>query len=303
VTGTVRGDSALLAVVVLGLTALVPLAGWLDAHRVAFDAADAGATLYLAPVTARRLALGFNGLVADWYWLEMLQYIGTKLERLGDPLAGLDRLRHVDARLVTQMLQTITTVDPHFVGAYEFAAVVLPDVDVDAAIAMLEQGIRANPEQWYLYEQLAYIHWQRKDYRRAADAFRRGARVTGRTWMDQMALRMDTEGGDRALAREMYERLLEQAQDGKIRDWARGKIEQTRWLDERDALRRLLAAHATADACPHGWGPLAPALRRSGVRVDAGGVPIDPSGARVRLLYGLDGCEPVLGPDSRIPRS
>ena len=302
-TGAWRRDSALLVVVVLGFAALVPLAGWLDAHRPAFAPADAGATLYLSPETARRVTLGFNGLVADWYWLEMLQYIGTKLEQLGNPLAGLDRLRRVDASVVTQMLQTITTVDPHFVGAYEFAAVVLPDVDVSAAIAILEKGIRENPEQWYLHEQLAYIHWQRKDYRGAAEAFRRGARVTGRTWMDQMALRMDTEGGDRALAREMYERLLEQAQDDKIRDWARGKIEQTRWLDERDALKRLLETNATTDACPYGWGPLAPALRRSGARLDASGVPVDPSGARVRLLYGPDGCEPVLGPDSRIPRS
>ena len=91
-----------------------------------------------------------------------------------------------DSVLVRQF-DMITTLDPRFVGVYEFAAVVLPAVDLPGAVALLEKGIRANPEHWYLHQQLAYIHWQRGDYGAAADAFRRGSRMTTARWMGPMA--------------------------------------------------------------------------------------------------------------------
>ena len=70
--------------------------------------------------------------------------------------------------MLVRLFDMISTLDPRFTAVYEFAAVVLPVVDVPAAVALLEKGIQANPDQWYLHQQLAYIYWQRGDYLAAA---------------------------------------------------------------------------------------------------------------------------------------
>jgi hypothetical protein len=78
-SGARRRHEAFLALaVVVGLTALVPTVRWLDAHRPVFKPATDAAPV-LTPAIARRLSLGFNGLLADWYWLHALQYIGRKI--------------------------------------------------------------------------------------------------------------------------------------------------------------------------------------------------------------------------------
>src|SRR5439155_18858983 len=190
--------------------------------------------------TARRLALGFDGLAADWYWLNALQYIGRKIEaqtRAGrtEVEAGvpLDRIKAVNPQVLVRLFDMITTLDPRFTAAYEFAAVVLPVVDVQAAIMLLEKGIRENPAEWYLHQQLAYIYWQRGDNLAAADAFRRGARLTTARWMEHMAENVEAKGDDPQVARAMYARMYEQAQDDQVKEWARGRLMELRSLQER----------------------------------------------------------------------
>jgi tetratricopeptide (TPR) repeat protein len=303
-------DLVLTLVVVLGLGASVATAHVLEARRPALRAAVADEAPYLAPETARRLALGFGGLAADWYWLNALQYIGRKIEegqatgRL-DPQQAveLDRIKAVDPRVLVRLFDMITTLDPRFLGVYEFAAVVLPAVDPPAAVALLEKGIRANPEQWYLHQQLAYIYWQKGDYGAAADAFRRGARMTTARWMDYMAERMEREGDDPKVARAMYTRMYEQAQDEQVKQWARKRLMELRSLEERATIRRVLGAFMAAQGrCPRAWTDLTAALSAAGLRVHPQGPPLDPSDAPYMLVVSPLGCDVTLHPTSTVPR-
>src|SRR5205085_325218 len=52
----------------------------LDARRPPQDPFASYEELYVRPETARRMSLSFNGLVADWYWLRSLQYVGRKVD-------------------------------------------------------------------------------------------------------------------------------------------------------------------------------------------------------------------------------
>ena len=63
----------------VGMVSVVSLARWIDSHRPATDPGAEAEQLYLAGNTVRRLSLGFNGLVADWYWMRSLQYLGRKV--------------------------------------------------------------------------------------------------------------------------------------------------------------------------------------------------------------------------------
>jgi tetratricopeptide (TPR) repeat protein len=305
-----RRDLALAAVVVLGLGASVEMARVLDAGRPVAPVAAEEDAPYLAPATARRLTSSFGGLAADWYWLNALQYIGRKIQeqartsRLGlEQAVELDRIKAVNPRTLVRLFDLITTLDPRFTGVYEFAAVVLPAVDVGAAVALLEKGIRENPDQWYLHQQLAYIFWQRGDNLAAADAFRRGARMTTARWMEYMAERVEAKGDDPQVARAMYTRMLEQAQDDQVRQWARKRLEELRSLEDRTAIRRALTAFvAEQGRCPRAWTEISARLAAAGVPVSPQGLPLDPSQTPYLLVVSPLGCDVTLHPRSTVPR-
>ena len=305
-----RREVALVLVVVLGFGLVVSLSRWLDARRPAFEARYEDESLYLPAGLARRAGLAFNGLAADWYWLRSLQYIGKKIEdqtaaaTAGGRPAELDRMDAVNPLVLSQLLDMTTTLDPDFTAVYEYAAVVLPAVDAEAAVRLLEKGIRAHPESWYLHQQLAYIHWQRGDFPAAAEAFRRGASLTTAKWMSQMAERMEAKGGDRTTARQMYARMYDQASDDQVRQWAIGRLMQLRWFDDRDVLRPVLEAFRERESrCPAAWPEVLPALRGARLSVDPHGVPVDPSGVAYVIVSRAGGCDVGLGPQSLVPRA
>ena len=294
---------------VVGLGASVELARVLDAGRPTLRARVQDEVPYVSPDTAKRFSLGFSGLVADWYWLKALQYIGGKLEeqasraRERPPAAELDRLKALDPRVLVRLFDMISTLDPRFTAVYEFAAVILPAVDVPAAATLLEKGIQANPDQWYLHQQLAYIYWQRGDYLAAADAFRRGARMTTAKWMEQMAKSMEAKGDDPQVARAMYARMYEQAQDDQVKEWALNRLMELKSLEERAHIRRVLADFVTAQTrCPRAWGDVTTALRAAGLRTDGRGQPVDPSDTPYLLVVSPLGCDVTLHPASTVPR-
>jgi tetratricopeptide (TPR) repeat protein len=304
-----RRDLVLALGLVAGLGASVELARVLDAGRPALRALVQDEVPYVSPATAKRLSLGFSGLAADWYWLNALQYIGRKLEEQTPrglerpPAAELDRLKALDPRVLVRLFDMISTLDPRFTAVYEFAAVILPVVDVPAAVTLLEKGIQTNPDQWYLHQQLAYIYWQRGDYLAAADAFRRGARMTTAKWMEQMAKNMEAKGDDPQVARAMYSRMYEQAQDDQVKQWALNRLMELKSLEERAHIRRVLADFVAAQTrCPRAWGDVTAALRGAGLRTDGRGQPLDPSDTPYLLVVSPLGCDVTLHPSSTVPR-
>ncbi|MBV8856930.1 MAG: hypothetical protein JOZ02_08380 [Acidobacteria bacterium] len=293
-------DVLLVLVAAAGLAASFGLARWLDARRPADDPFASYEELYLKPETARRMSLAFNGLAADWYWLRSLQYVGRKVGAYGGDFS-LDDMRALNIRNLGPLLEQTTALDPQFMAAYEFGAVVLPSIDRDAAVRLVERGIRENPEQWRLYHHLGYIHWQAGRFQAASEAYEAGARQPGAPeWMHVMAARMSEQGGSRAVAREMYRRMYEGAADEQVRTLAVTRLAQLESLEERERIRQALSDfRARAGRCPADWREVAPLLRNSKLRLSAAGAPLDPSG----VPYVLDAatCEVNLGEGSKIP--
>lgn len=296
-----RARDALLAlVVVLGLVQTTALARWLDAHREPEDAFASYEELYVKPETARRLSLGFNGVAADWYWLRSLQYVGRKVAAYRGEFT-LDDMRPLGIRNLGALLEQSTALDPQFMAAYEFGAVVLPSIDPEAAIRLVERGIRENPGDWRLYQHLGYIHWQAGHFREASEAYEAGAgQPEAPAWMQVMAAQMNAQGGSRAVAREMYRRMYEGSTDEHVRTLAVTRLAQLESLEERDRIRQILSDFRNrAGHCPADWREVAPQLRAARLRVTAAGAPLDPS----NVPYVLDAaaCDVNLGPDSKIP--
>jgi len=291
---------ALGSVVVIGLACAALLVGWTDSLRPPPDPNAIDESLYLNGKTARRVSLSFNGLVADWYWMRSLQYVGKKiLSHPGD--VALDDLSKLNLKLLAPLLDTATTLDPEFLDPYEYAAIVLPAVDVQEAIRITQKGIAANPNAWRLYQHLGYIYWQQGNYQAASETYGRGAQIPGvPAWMEAMKAKMLADGGSRDTAREIYTRMFEQSADEQVKDMARKHVWLLDSLDQRDVLRKLMRAFRDKTGrCPTSWTELQGAFRVLSIPVDTSGAPLDPSGAPYFLFAGA--CEVQLNPKSEVP--
>ncbi len=288
------------SLIILAMAGAISISMWLDAHRSKQSAAFEDERLYLSATAARRLSLGFNGLMADWYWMRSLQYVGYKIVNFPGHLA-LDNLSQLDLKLLAPLLDTTVTLDPQFMEPYQYAAVVLPEVDVNQAVRIIKKGIEANPNAWSLYHQLGYIYWQQKDFQSAAEAYGKGATVPGApAWMEAMKARMATEGGSRTTGREIYTRMFEQSGDPQVKEMARLRLLQLESMDQRDVLRRVLKEYQIKTGrCLTSWKEVSSVLRTLRMRLDAAGAPLDPTDKPYVLLTSK--CDVGLDPESQIP--
>src|SRR5580658_3090762 len=130
--------------------------------------------LYLnSPKVLKRASLGYDGLLADIYWTRAVQYFG-----------GRHHDRAQSYNLLYPLLDITTQLDPHLVVAYEFGASFLAPAppsgagQPERAIQLMEYGIQNNPDDWKLYYNLGFVYYMNlKDYKKASDAFARGANV------------------------------------------------------------------------------------------------------------------------------
>jgi len=93
------------------------------------------------PHAAKLMSLGFDQLMADCYWLSFISYVGDAAERRNDRYELADRY-----------IDLVTGLDPHFLTAYWFAVFTVGDEQKRPQIAaeLIERGIRANQDNWYL---------------------------------------------------------------------------------------------------------------------------------------------------------
>ncbi len=234
----------------------------------------------------RGFVLGMDGLVADWYFIRSLQYIGYKLVKKEGEI-NLDDLRDLNPRLLYPLLDSATDLDPHYMIAYSYGAIVLPAIDPEKAIAIAKKGIANNPEQWRLHQYLAYVYWRLKQYDHAAAAFDEGSKIEGAPpFMRLMAAAMKTEGGSRSTARTIYSQMVKESDDEAVRSTAEKNLMELDSLDERDAIDAALAEFRDRSGrCAQSFAEITPLLMATKLsngrefRVDAQRRLVDPTGA------------------------
>ncbi len=296
-----KQTTAVTVVLFTGMLCAVLLVRWIDVHRPPANLSSEEERLYLTDKTARRMSLAFNGLVADWYWMRSLQYVGRKI--INSPhRVELDSLSQLNLTLLPPLLDATTTLDPEFLDPYEYAALVLPAVNVQEAIRITQKGINANPTAWRLYQHLGYIYWQQRDFKTASETYAHGASLPGApVWMQTMAAQMAAKGGSHSTAAEIYQRMYQESDDPVVKDMAIRRLSQIRFFVERDVIRSILKDYsARTKHCPASWQEISTKLGMSHLRLDAAGVPLDPT--NVPYLLVAEGCDVDLDPRSSIPR-
>lgn len=249
-------------VIIFGFAAIFFLSDFLESRRPVLPESYADEDLALQGSRLKGYALGFEGLIADWYWMKSLQYIGDKILKT-DGVISLENLNPLNPRLLYPYLDNATTLDPHFIEAYSYGAIVLPSIDKEKAIQIAEKGIENNPTEWQLYHHLGYIYWRLKNYEKASEVYAKGAQVKNAPpFMRIMAAQMKKEGGSRETARAIYRQMFIEAQDPKIKETAELRLLELDSLEERDAIKKVLDEfQAKNNRCPSTWSEVFPTLR------------------------------------------
>jgi len=124
-----------LAVIIVAATALVIVSERASADRVVLAESYEDADLELQGKKLKGFALGAEGLIADCYWIRSLQYIGDKLVKNDLSNINIENLQPLNPRLLYPLLDNATDLDPKFIAAYSYGAILLPAIDRDQAIA------------------------------------------------------------------------------------------------------------------------------------------------------------------------
>lgn len=295
------------AVIVLGLAGVFALSNSLEKTKPAPREEWVDEDLALQGSKLKGFSFGAEGLLADWYWMKSLQYVGGKLAASKDDVINLNDLRPLNPRLLHPYLDTATDLDPNFMAAYSYGALVLPAIDDNKAIELTEKGIRNNPGEWRLYQYLGYIYWRLKRFDEAADAYERGSRISGSPLFLQMMVgSMKNEGGSRETARAVFRQMYEQANDSETKYYGELRLKYLDSLDEREAMDAALQNfRERTGRCASGWREILPLLAAIKLpnelkfRIDNTNRPVDPSGS----AYTFDPatCSVRLDPSSKIP--
>jgi tetratricopeptide (TPR) repeat protein len=236
--------------------------------------------------TLQKLSLGYRGLLADIYWTRAVQYFGDK-----------HIIEDVHYDLLDPLLNITTDLDPNLLVAYNYGAFFLSQKpphgagQPDRAVALLEKGIRFNPDDWHLYFNLGFVDYMdRKDPKAAEDAFRRGAaRPDAHPSLRIMAASMAQKASDIDTARALWTELYQTTRDQSIRDSAEQHLAALHVdYDIQELENRVAIFRQRNQRLPADWYDM---VRAGLLR----GVPADPSGTPYRLMP--DGAVYVRNPD------
>ena len=218
-----------------------------------------------------RMALSFDALLADVYWIRALQHYGGAKRSEDDEKSY---------ELLGPLLDIATTLDPRFNVAYRFGAIFLTEGypngpgRPDLAVALLQKGIEEMPDRWEYYMDIGFIHyWWLRDYDTAAAWFEKAADVPGASpWLRSLAANTLAAGGSRASSRALWQQIYDTADHDWIRNESARRLTQLRALDDIDQLIGATQRFVEQSGRPpRSWEEL----------VDAGllaGFPVDPAG-------------------------
>lgn len=235
------------------------------------DTREVERVLYVRSGAAiKRLALDFDALASDVYWIRAIQHYG------GDRRDQSSGRRKYE--LLYQLLDHTTTLDPYFTIAYRFGAIFLSEAypggagRPDLAIALLEKGLSAQPEKWQYFHDIAFVYyWHYRDLNAAADWFQKAAECPGApNWLPPLVANMRAAGSDRASSRVLWNQILQSEEEWLRRSAARA-LQQLDALDMVDQLQTLAGRFPPPAGQPHSWEAL---VRRRVLR----GIPTDPTG-------------------------
>lgn len=213
--------------------------GWTHAQIPMETRSDLGVDFVPSPHIADMASLGFDALIADYYWLQAVQVVGASQTIEGETAEHLGKL-----------IDVVTTVNPHVGHPYRFAAVWMTHSreQVLEANRLLERATVHHPEDWRNFFYLGFNHfYYLDDFESAAEALEIAVQLPGApTYLPRLVARLKSEQGDIEVAEIFLRQLLESTTDEAQRSKLEAGLDEieieykARYLDRaRDAYKSL----------------------------------------------------------------
>jgi tetratricopeptide (TPR) repeat protein len=181
--------------------------------------------MFLPQAQVLRVAsLGYQGIVADFLWIQAIQAMGEK------------KVTEEAGRWIYRVLDILTTLDPKFVRAYEAGGLALCTLVVlpEESNALLEKGMKHNPDVWQFpfYLGINY-YFELGDDAKAAEYVARAAGLPAApAHLSALAARLYASAKAPQNAVELIASLYEQAGDGEVRQVLEQRLKEA--IVERD---------------------------------------------------------------------
>lgn len=207
------GGLALAALLAAGFAGVWQLQTRIDAQQKATRVEQDELAIRSANVV-KKMSMEYAPLVGAIYWTRAVQYYGEK-----------HRLHQTNLELLWPLLDITTTLDPSLVVAYRFGSTFLSDRPPrgagrpDLGVKLLERGLKANPDEWRLYQDLGNVYYfDRKDFPKAAAAYEEGSKnPKAYIWMKVMAAKIAAEGESLETSYFLWQQVYETATDATIK--------------------------------------------------------------------------------------
>ena len=161
------------------------------------------------PEFAKAMSLGFDALLADYYWVQAVLLSGGSL----DPQS--------ESTHLGRLVDVVTTLDPWVDHPYRFAAVWLDGSleDVQHANMLLRRSFAYHPDDWRNRFYLGFnLFYYLDDNPAAADVLEQASSLPGAPrYLPRLAARLRSESGDLAAAGLFLEELVQTSEDPAAR--------------------------------------------------------------------------------------
>jgi hypothetical protein len=178
---------------------------------------------FSSPQVVKRMALSYDRLLADFYWMRVIQYYGRFDEA--------DR-RAVRYKNLSTLLDITTTLDPNLMDAYHVGSVFLGEPEpVGAgqpkeALRLLDKGIGAHPLNWRLRHGKGFVYyWYLSDYLKAGEVWQEASGLPSAPhWLQPLAAMALSKGGAMEVAEALWRSQYRESTRADVRENARNHL-------------------------------------------------------------------------------
>jgi hypothetical protein len=166
----------------------------------------------------KELSLGYREVAADLIWLNAVQYYGEF------------RNESHDLKYFRGLIDIVTALDPHFVFAYVFGALIVSE-DAGAfndGLDILKRGMAHNPTSWQLPFEIGFLNFvNRRDNVLAARYFELASQMPGAPeYTERFAAFVYSKAGDTEASIRLWEEYKEHTDNPFLKELAERYIEK-----------------------------------------------------------------------------